>query len=187
MARVLAIQPENANPSVKQMYEKISDKLGTVPNIFKNMANSPHALQGYLALSEQANNTSLPAKLRSQISLLVAEYNNCNYCLSAHTAISKSQGLSEKEILQARQSQAANAKESSILQLTHSILKNRGHVSEEDIQKAKREGISDQQILELILLITLNIYTNYCNNVTGTTLDFPAVADLNEALQGART
>ena len=51
------------------------------------LGNSPAALEGYLSLSAAIARGVLPARVREQIALTVAEINDCGYCLSAHALI----------------------------------------------------------------------------------------------------
>lgn len=179
MSRITFVQPEQAPSPVKEMYSKIQSKMGSLPNIFKNMGNSSEALQAYLDLSEQLNKTSLSPKVRSQIALLTGQHNHCNYCLSAHTAIARHQDLKDDEIMNARKAIASDPKSTAILQLTKLILEKQGNVSEVEIQNAKKAGITEKEIVEIVLAVTLNIYTNYFNKVTGTPIDFPLAPELN--------
>ena len=77
-------------PSASQpLLEAVKKQLGTAPNMFRLISNSPAALEGYLALSGALNKGTLPAQTRERIALAVAEINGCNYCLSAHTYLGK--------------------------------------------------------------------------------------------------
>ncbi len=67
------------------LLEAVKKQLGSAPNMFRLISNSPAALEGYLALSGALNKGALPAQTRERIALAVAEINGCNYCLSAHT------------------------------------------------------------------------------------------------------
>jgi len=53
----------------------------------RTMGNSPATLEGYLNLSGALSSGTLGAKTGELIALTVAEANNCDYCLSAHTFI----------------------------------------------------------------------------------------------------
>ena len=69
---------------------------------------------------------TLNARVREQIALAVAEGNLCSYCLSAHTFIGGKTGLTEKDIADARQTNAASDKTDAILKLasqpSHSVV-----------------------------------------------------------------
>ena len=63
-----------------------------VPNLMRVLASSPAALEGYLNFNEALSHGSLSGELRELISVVVAEANGCEYCLSAHTEIGKMVG-----------------------------------------------------------------------------------------------
>ncbi len=77
--------PEAARPALNETRRK----LGTVPNLFRVIANSPAALAGYLGLSGALAGGVLDAATRERIALAVAEFNGCGYCLSAHTYLAR--------------------------------------------------------------------------------------------------
>ncbi len=51
----------------------------------------------------------------------------------------------------------------------------------EDFEAVKRAGYDDAQIVEIVLHVALNTWTNYLNEVGKTEIDFPAAAALNKA------
>ena len=93
MARINLVTTESANPEQKALYDAIHAKLGMVPNFLKVFANSPAALKAFLGLHGIAGDGSLDPQTRERIALALAQQNNCEYCLSAHTAIGRKAGL----------------------------------------------------------------------------------------------
>jgi len=88
-----------APASARPLLDAVNKQIGSVPNLFRLVANSPAALEGYLGMSGALAKGSLPAQTRERIALAVAEINNCGYCLSAHTTMGKNLAkLSEAEI-----------------------------------------------------------------------------------------
>jgi uncharacterized peroxidase-related enzyme len=173
MTRVHSVTEEKASPKVKFIYDLLQKKLGRVPNIFLNMGNAPAVLEGYLALSDAANHTSLSPKIREQIALVVGQTNQCNYCLSAHSAIAGSLGLKQEDILSARKGKASSPKDQAILQFAKKMVENRGHMKDAEIIELKNAGVDDEEMLEIVMLVSLNIFTNYFNHLTDPVLDFP--------------
>lgn len=177
MTRVQSITLEKATPEVKGLLEGVQKKLGKLPNIFQNLGNSPTVLKAYLDLSGAAGNTSFSPKLREQIALVVGQSNQCNYCLSAHSAIGKATGLSDDQISAARKGHAKEgAKEEAIIQFAKSVVEKKGAMSAAEVEALKKAGVSDKELVELILLISMNIFTNYFNHITDPVVDFPAVS-----------
>ena len=80
---------EAAPAASRPLLEAVKSQLGVVPNLFRLVANSPVALEGYLGMNGALNKGALPAATRERIALAVAELNGCDYCLSAHTYLGK--------------------------------------------------------------------------------------------------
>src|SRR5689334_5375266 len=80
---------EAAPVASRPLLNAVKEQLGVVPNLFRLVATSPVALEGYLGLSGALNKGALPAATRERIALAVAELNGCSYCLSAHAYLGK--------------------------------------------------------------------------------------------------
>ena len=48
-------------------------------------------------------------------------------------------------------------------------------VGEADVNSVKAAGYTDAQIIEIVLHVALNTWTNFINEVAKTEIDFPAV------------
>lgn len=55
------------------------------------------------------------------------------------------------------------------------IVRQRGHVADEDIENARKAGIDDGLMMEIVATVALNTLTNYANELAGTEIDFPVV------------
>ncbi len=179
MSRIVALDPEKVQGKAKELLGTIKAKAGGLPNIFKTMAHSPVALQAYLGLSGALAQSVLSAQLKEKIALAVGEENQCAYCLAAHSAIGKKAGLSDAEIETARRAKDKDAKESAILQFAKNLCKNRGNISDQELQAVRQAGCSDEEIIEVVVAVSLNIFTNYFNHVAEPTVDFPQAKPLS--------
>jgi alkylhydroperoxidase family enzyme len=56
------------------------------------------------------------------------------------------------------------------------VARERGHVGEDDVRAVKAAGYDDGQVIEIVLHVALNTWTNYINEVAKTEIDFPVVA-----------
>jgi uncharacterized peroxidase-related enzyme len=175
MNRITQIDPTLVTGKTSQLLEGVRSKLGMVPNLFRVLANSPDALDGYLKLSGALSAGILDNKVREQIALAVAEINKCDYCLSAHTALGGLVGLSDDDILKARRSSSSDLRTDAILKLARAIVIQRGEISNTDFESARAASLSDAEIVEIVLNVTVNILTNYINHVAQTVIDFPEV------------
>ncbi len=181
MSRIPAISPENASGDLKNIFTQIESGVGSVPNIFQHMGNSPIVLQAFLSLGEAAKKLSLDPALREEIALIVGQTNECNYCLSAHSMLGRASGLSDDEIMQARRGLSKEPKASAILQFAKAIVDNRGNVSDEELEKLRSSGVSDQEVVEIFFVIMVNMFTNYFNHIADPAIDFPQAPALTGA------
>jgi uncharacterized peroxidase-related enzyme len=179
MSRIQAVLPEKAAPELKTMYESIKKRMNMVPNIFKNMGNSPIVLRAYLGFSDAASQTKLSPKIREEIALVVSQANQCNYCLSAHTLIAKMHQIPDQEILLARKGDSQDMKTKAILKFSKSVVEKRGKITDDDMTALKAAGVNDSEFAEIFLVIMENMFTNYFNNITEPDIDFPKAPSLN--------
>ena len=160
----------------RPLLEAVKEQLGLVPNMFRLVANSPAALEGYLGLSGALNKGALPAPTRERIALAVAEINGCNYCLSAHTYLGKNLAkLDDAEISANRNGASTDPKADAAVRFAVKVVRARGHVSDDDVRAVRSAGYDDAQVIEIVLHVALNTWTNYINMVAETDIDFPIV------------
>jgi alkylhydroperoxidase family enzyme len=84
-------------------------------------------------------------------------------------------GLKPAEIDAARNAVAANPRDIAILELAQAITRERGHLSAAEVASFKSRGLTDADILEVLVNVVLNIFTNYTNHIAATEIDFPVV------------
>jgi AhpD family alkylhydroperoxidase len=90
MSRIPTPATIEAAPAAAQpLLQAVKKQLGVAPNLFRLVANSPAALEGYVSLSGALAKGDVPAATRERIALAVAEINGCDYCLSAHTYLGR--------------------------------------------------------------------------------------------------
>ena len=178
MARIaIPADIESAPAASRSLLQAVNRQLGSVPNLFRLVATSPAALEGYLGMSGALAKDSLPAPTRERIALAVAEINGCAYCLSAHTYLGKHLAkLDDTEIAANRSGASNDPKADAAVRFAAKVTRARGHVGDEDLQAVRAAGYTDAQIIEIVQHVALNTWTNYINNVAGTDIDFPMVA-----------
>ena len=167
-----------AAPAASQpLLEAVNKQLGSVPNLFRVVANSPAALAGYLGMSGALAKGALAAPTRERIALAVAELNGCDYCLSAHSFLGKNLArLDDGEIAANRAGGSHDAKAAAALRFAVEVVQQRGRVSDADLAAVRAAGYGDAEIVEIVQHVALNTWTNYLNNVAQTVVDFPVVA-----------
>jgi uncharacterized peroxidase-related enzyme len=176
MTRLTPVDPAAATGKAKELLDAVQAKMGMRPNLMRTMAASPAVLDAYLAFSGALSGGLLDAQLREQIAIAIANDNGCDYCLSAHTMLGKMAGLGPDALADAQRYAASQARVDAALKFTRQVVKTRGEVADEDIERVRSAGFSDGEIAEIIANVAINVFTNYLNNVAHTEVDFPKVA-----------
>lgn len=166
----------DAPQASRPLLEAVVKQLGSAPAMFRAIALSPQALEGYLALSGALAKGALPAATRERIALAVAQINGCNYCLSAHTYLGRNLAkLDDAEIMANRRGASNDPKADAAVRFAAKVATDRGHVTDADFAAIKGAGYSDAQIIEIVQHVALNSWTNFFNEVFQTEIDFPLV------------
>ena len=182
MSRLPVAANIEASPAAaRPLLEDVKKKLGMVPNMFRLIATSPVALEGYLGLSGALGNGSITAATGERIALAVAEINGCDYCLSAHAYLGKNLAKLDVSEIAANRSGASNdPKADAAVSFATKVARERGHVEEADVRALQQAGYDDAAVIEIVLHVALNSFTNYLNEVAKTDIDFPVI-DAREA------
>ena len=64
------------------------------------------------------------------------------------------------------------------LLFARALIRSKGHPQESDVQALKDAGFTNRQIVELVAVVCMNIFTNYFNHVADTECDFPPAPEL---------
>ena len=167
--------PEAARP----LLEAVNKQLGSVPNLFRIVANSPAALEGYLGLNGALAKGKLSHATRERIALAIAQVNGCDYCLAAHTYMAGNLAkLDAAEIAFNRRGGSRDTKADAAVRFAVKIAEARGTVARTDVDAVRGAGYGDAEIVEIIAHVALNTLTNYVNEALATEIDFPAAERL---------
>lgn len=175
MSRVQLINPTRATGERKLVLEQIQAAFGATPAMFRAVANSTAALKSMWGSFGALGGGVIPAKLAEQIAVAVADRNDCEYCLAAHTALGRKAGATAEEMAAAQQGEAADAKTAAALRFALKLVNERGQLNDADVQALRSAGFDDEQIVEVLAHVALNLFTNYVNVAFAVPVDFPAV------------
>lgn len=168
---------ETSPAAARPLLDAVKKQLGVVPNLFRVVANSPAALEGYLGLHGALEKGSLDSRSRERIALAIAEINRCGYCLAAHSYLGKNLAkLDDAEILANRDGASNDPKAAAAVRFAATVARERGHVTDADVAAVKHAGYGDAEVIEIVLHVALNTLTNYVNEVAMTDIDFPMVS-----------
>ena len=168
------VSDDAAEGHAKDMLDGAREKLGFVPNMYRNMAINPGLLStylhGYAHFREQANFTPPEQEV---VFLTISLANGCDYCTAAHSmlAINVSK-LSEAHTQALREGKPLDdAKLEALRRFTHHMWDTRGLPTKAEAEAFKATGYGDIHILEIILAMAVKTISNYSNHVGHTDVD----------------
>lgn len=181
MSRLAIPALDDVPDASQQILDGVHKQLGVVPTMFRLIATSPSVLQGFAA-NNGALVKALDLKTRERIALAVAQVDGCDYCLSAHSYLGLNLAkITPEEIALSRKGQSGEPKADAAVRFATKVVRDRGHVTDADIEAVRDAGFSDSQIVEIIAVVAENIFTNLLNVVAETDIDFPVVRASNAA------
>ncbi|MCI0466538.1 MAG: peroxidase-related enzyme [Beijerinckiaceae bacterium] len=175
MPRVDLVDSATAPGAAKPLLEEIKGAFGSVPNMFRAVANSPAALNSMWGSFGALGSGTIDAALGEKIAVAVANRNTCSYCLAAHTVLGKKAGASGEEMAEAQGGRSADPKTATALSFALRLVEHRGQVTSDNVQALRAAGFTDGQIVEIIAHVALNLFTNYINIALDVPVDFPGV------------
>lgn len=163
------------------LFDALKGQLGFVPNLYATFALSNNALGTYLAL--QSAKSSINARSREVVNLVVSQYNECRYCLAAHTMLGKMNGFTDAQIIEIRKGTATfDPKLDALARLTRSLVAHRGHAEPRATDMFFAAGWTEENLVDVIMTIGDKIISNYLHAATDIPVDFPAAPELDVAL-----
>jgi uncharacterized peroxidase-related enzyme len=165
-------------PESKELIEGAQRAFGFLPNLLATMAESPALLEGYMTLSTIFDKTDLSPTERQIILMVNNRLNGCTYCMSAHTGISRAQGVPDDVITALRDgTELSDPKLEALRVFAAKINESRGWPDESDVEALLAAGYASRTVLEVILGTALKVMSNYTNHIVRTPLD-SAFADV---------
>jgi uncharacterized peroxidase-related enzyme len=159
------------------IFDNLQKNLGFVPNLYATFALNETALADYLTL--QNRKSTLKAKEREIINLVVSQVNECAYCLAAHTTLGKMNGFNDEQILEIRSGEAAfDAKFDALAKFTKTTTLHRGKPAPEAVEALFTAGYTQANLIDILIVIGDKIISNFLHGVTQIPVDFPAAQPL---------
>lgn len=165
--------PEAAQPllaGVKQAY-------GFVPNLIGQLGEAPAALQGYLALGQAFNQSSLTPVERQVVMMTINRLADCHYCMAAHSVVATLEGMPAEVLSALREGRALpDAKLEALRRFTERMHHSRGHSSPQDLDALLAAGYRRATALEVVMGVGYKLLSNYTAHLTRPPLDAAFVA-----------
>lgn len=165
---------ESAPEDSKQLLEDSKRAYGMVPNLYGVLAEAPGLLDAYKTLNTLFENSSFDNDELTVVWQTINVEHECHYCVPAHTGIAHGMKV-DPATTEALRNKAAlpNQKLQALHDFTLSMVRNRGNVSEAELEAFYGAGYGQRQVLEVILGLSQKVISNYTNHVAETPVDPP--------------
>lgn len=170
IARIRIVEPGEAEGFLKSVYEEIKEKRGKIANIHKVFSLRPQAMKEHLDLYlsimyPRLKGPRLERAEREAIAVVVSSLNKCRYCIEHHKE-ALSHFIREREVVEALASDYKGAPVDSrlraILRFAEKLTLEPWDVTERDVNDLRRLGLSDEEILDVVLVAS---YFNFINRI----------------------
>lgn len=165
---------ETAPEASKPFLEGSLKSNGMIPGLHGVLAGSPQLFEAYQTLHKLFTETSFDKEELTVVWQTINVEHGCTYCVPAHTAIAN--GMKVDPILTEalRNSTAMTTdKLQALHDFTLKMVRERGNVSEQDLQAFYAAGYDEKNVLEIILGLSQKVISNYTNHIAKTPVDKP--------------
>jgi len=163
---------ESAPEESKASLEQSVKAFGMLPGLHGVLASSPQILEAYKTLHSLFSDSSFNDEELTIVWQTINVEHECHYCVPAHTGIANMMKVNP-ELSEALRNR--NPMPSEKLQVLHDftlkLVRNRGNVTEEDLNAFYKAGYEERQVLEIILGISQKVISNYTNHIANTPVD----------------
>tara|TARA_R110000868_G_scaffold160412_4_gene390010 strand:- start:3997 stop:4593 length:597 start_codon:yes stop_codon:yes gene_type:complete len=165
---------ETAQEGSKALLENSQKAYGMIPGLHGVLAGAPGLLEAYQTLHQLFVDSSFNNEELTVVWQTINVEHACHYCVPAHTGIANMMKVDAalSDALRNR-----NAMPTEKLQALHDftlkIVRNRGNVSQEDLNTFYASGYEERQVLEIILGLSQKVISNYTNHIANTPVDVP--------------
>ncbi|ADL01133.1 carboxymuconolactone decarboxylase family protein [Brevundimonas subvibrioides] len=145
---------------------------GLVPNLVGEFAESPAVIEGYRSLAGAYQKSDLTPLEREIVLIAASVENACHYCVAAHTTVTQGQHLDQTVIQAVRNGgPIADARLEALRDFATRVVRERGWVSDADVNRLIGAGYTAGNVLEVVLGVGLKTISNYVNHIAETPVD----------------
>lgn len=162
--------PEESRPTLRM----VKESLGMVPNLAAGMAESPTLVQAFFAVREIYSRGTLSPIDIQVLSLTNAFENSCDWCMAFHSAAALKEGLSPEALEALRAGRSPDDPHLGALSdLSRAMVRNRGEVSQQQLEAFYAAGFTKAQVLEVVLGAGFSVMANFAGHLVDAPLGIP--------------
>ncbi len=163
---------EDAPEPSRAMLNGAEEKFGFVPNVLRQMAESPAALGGTMQLMGLLGESSLTPAEQWIALLVVARENASGYCVAANSTVARMMEAPAEVIEGVRRGERLDDPRFEALRVfTEEMVRERGRVSEQTMRRFIDAGFTKAQVFEVVLVVALETMASYTDRAAATPLD----------------
>ncbi len=168
MARIKVIEYEEANTELKATYDELIAKRGKLSEVLKIQSLHPASIQSHMAfyMDIMFSRTALSRTEKEMIAVVVSAANGCMYCQTHHATALNAYWKSDERISQLRtdyRTAQLSTKEEAMCDFAVHLTNNPAAHQDKDFTEAiKQAGLSDEGILDVVLVTS---YFNFVNRM----------------------
>lgn len=169
MAWIETIEANDADGKLKKIYEDLLKSRGKIANIHKIHSLNPESLKNHMDLymNIMFSSSGLKREEREMIAVVVSSANNCKYCINHHGEALNYYWKDYHRVKKLAKnfkdkSLQLNKKEIIMLDYAYNLTKNPEKIKKEYVKNLKEIGFSDENILNINLIIS---YFNFVNRI----------------------
>jgi alkylhydroperoxidase family enzyme len=156
----------------KDLLEKSKKDYGMIPGLHGVLAESPGLFEAYITIHELFVNSSFNNEELTVVWQTINVEHACHYCVPAHTAIAKMMKVDDAITKALRnETPLKNPKLEALRTMTLSIVRNRGHVTQAELNTFYATGYKQKHVLDIILGLSQKVISNYTNHIANTPVD----------------
>ncbi len=167
MAWIKTLSENEAEGKLKKYYKQIKKSRGKIANIHKIHSLNPESLRNHmdLYLNIMFSDSGLKREQREMIAVVVSSINKCPYCINHHKeALNYYWDDKEKlsSFIEDFNNLELTEKNKTMLEYAEKLTKNPDEINEKMIENLKKAGFSDENILNINMIIS---YFNFVNRI----------------------
>jgi AhpD family alkylhydroperoxidase len=157
---------ETAPEGSKETLVEVKEAFGMIPNLAAGMAESPTLLRAFFAAREIYSQGTLSPIDIQVLSLTNAFEHGCEWCMAFHSTGALRDGLSKDALEDLRAGRAPqDPRLRALSDLSRTMVRNRGKVSEQDLEAFYAAGFSRAQALEVVLGAGFSVMANFSGHL----------------------